>query len=216
MNAGPSVKLIFHRDKQKPPENSAFFPTRRISLLPVPGKSAPLWPMHSLLVMTVIGPDRTGLVRNLAATIAQHGGNWLESRMARMAGQFAGIVKVDIAEENIDSLLASLDSTENGELQIHAVREAENVGTAPANNLRIEVFASDRPGIIRELSEAIAHAGGNVEDLSTGIESAPMSGEPMFRAKLEVSCPEGTDASALVTAIESLGSDFTADISQPR
>ena len=46
--------------------------------------------MKSYLVMTVLGNDRPGLVRSLADTVASHGGNWLESRMARLAGQFPG------------------------------------------------------------------------------------------------------------------------------
>ncbi len=44
------------------------------------------------LVLTLIGPDRPGLVEAVAEPIAAHGGNWLESRMAHLAGQFAGIV----------------------------------------------------------------------------------------------------------------------------
>ncbi|HAW24640.1 MAG TPA: glycine cleavage system protein R, partial [Pseudomonas sp.] len=41
------------------------------------------------LVLTVIAEDQPGLVECLAKCIAEHGGNWLESRMSRMAGQFA-------------------------------------------------------------------------------------------------------------------------------
>jgi len=54
------------------------------------------------LVLTVIGPDRPGLVESLSQAIAQQEGNWLESRMARMAGQFAGILRVNIEEERAE------------------------------------------------------------------------------------------------------------------
>lgn len=37
------------------------------------------------LVLTVIAQDQPGLVERLAGCVAKHGGNWLESRMARMA-----------------------------------------------------------------------------------------------------------------------------------
>ena len=47
------------------------------------------------LVLTLIGPDRPGLVERVSDVVASHGGNWLESRMAHLAGQFAG--KLDIA-----------------------------------------------------------------------------------------------------------------------
>ena len=48
--------------------------------------------MQVPLVMTVIGKDRTGLVETLAEIVAGHGGNWLESRMCRLGGEFAGIL----------------------------------------------------------------------------------------------------------------------------
>ena len=66
------------------------------------------------MILTVIGPDRPGLVRALAQTVAAHGGSWLESRMARLSGQFAGIVLVD-AE---DSLVPALQALEQEGLRI--------------------------------------------------------------------------------------------------
>ena len=56
-----------------------------------------LWVTQSSLILTLIGPDRPGLVRILAELVAERGGSWLESRMARLAGQFAGIVLVERA-----------------------------------------------------------------------------------------------------------------------
>jgi glycine cleavage system regulatory protein len=60
------------------------------------------------LILTVIGADRPGLVEALAATIATHQGNWLESRMAHLAGKFAGILRLEVADERADALAAAL------------------------------------------------------------------------------------------------------------
>jgi glycine cleavage system regulatory protein len=48
--------------------------------------------MRQPLIITFTGPDRPGVVDRLAGVVSQHGGNWEESRMARLAGSFAGIV----------------------------------------------------------------------------------------------------------------------------
>ena len=56
--------------------------------------------MQRLLVMTVIGQDRPGLVESVAALVAENGGNWLESRMSRLGGHFAGILRVEVPGEN--------------------------------------------------------------------------------------------------------------------
>jgi glycine cleavage system regulatory protein len=167
--------------------------------------------MQTYLIMTVLGSDRPGLVKALADRVVNHGGNWLESRMARLAGQFAGIVRIECPASQADALLRELQGNDVAGLTIHAVRET--VGEAPKRRtLEVEVTGNDRPGIVRELTAAIATAGANVEELTTGLESAPMSGYPIFRAKGVVAIPEDAASGTLIAAIENLGSDLTVDV----
>jgi glycine cleavage system regulatory protein len=167
--------------------------------------------MQTYLIMTVLGADRPGLVSSLADTVARHGGNWLESRMARLAGQFAGIVRVECPAGELDALLRELQSPAVSGLAVHAVREPIRE-IQVRRTVAVEVVGNDRPGIVRDLTTAIAGAGGNVEELTTGLESAPMSGHPLFRAKGMVSLSENAETSVLITAIENLSSDLTVDV----
>lgn len=167
--------------------------------------------MKSYLVMTVLGSDRPGLVSSLADTVASHGGNWLESRMARLAGQFAGIVRIECPSATVDTLINELQIPGSTGLTILAVREQAEE-PLPRRTLVVDVVGNDRPGIVRELSAAVASAGGNIEELTTGLESAPMSGQPMFRAHGIISIPENSEPAALTAAIESLGGDLTVDV----
>ena len=64
--------------------------------------------MARALVLTVIGKDQPGLVEALSDLIAQHEGNWDESRMARLAGHFAGVVQIHIHEDLAEGLIAAL------------------------------------------------------------------------------------------------------------
>ncbi|MEZ4248051.1 MAG: ACT domain-containing protein [Polyangiales bacterium] len=57
--------------------------------------------MTRSLVLTVIGPDRPGIVDLLSRTVNDAGGNWLESQMSRLAGQFAGILRVECEDEKV-------------------------------------------------------------------------------------------------------------------
>ena len=168
--------------------------------------------MKTYLVMTVLGNDRPGLVSSLADMVASHGGNWLESRMARLAGQFAGIVRIECPSETVDSLINELQTPGTSGLTILAVREQAEE-PLPRRTLVVDVVGNDRPGIVRELSTAIVNAGGNIEELTTGLESAPMSGQSMFRAHGIISIPENSETTALITSIESLGGDLTVDVS---
>ena len=74
--------------------------------------------MTTSLVLTFIGHDKPGLVNTLSETIAAAGGSWLESRLAHLAGEFAGIVLVSVPEPNAARLTTALRSLEEAGLRI--------------------------------------------------------------------------------------------------
>lgn len=165
------------------------------------------------LVLTVIGPDRPGLVEAVSQAVDEHDGNWLESRMARMSGQFAGIVRVAVAKDRVEALHAALGALSADDLQVVvATSDVESV-EGDARRLRLELIGSDRPGIIRGISRALAARGVNVDDLETAIESAPMSGEILFRASAELRVPTGLDLEELGASLEALGQELMVDVS---
>ena len=160
------------------------------------------------LILTVIGPDRPGLVRALAQTVTAHGGSWLESRMARLSGQFAGIVDVDAPM----SLLDALHALESEGLRISA-QTGETVTIPPAGDrLMVEVIGNDRPGIVRDIARVLAAHHVNIEELTTGVVSGSFSGEPMFRATAFVRAPDAGAVSAIRDGLENLGNELMVDI----
>lgn len=168
--------------------------------------------MPASIVTTILATDRSGLVNTISETIAEHGGSWQESRMARLAGQFAGILRIECPEGSCEALIAALSDLERVGISIMARRES-TVPAPPRELVGLDVIGNDRPGIIRSLSSAIAAAGANVEELATSLESAPMSGHPIFHARGSVSLPPGVDSAALVEAIEGLGPDLSVSVS---
>jgi len=165
-----------------------------------------------MLVLTVIGSDRPGLVELVSRIIAGHGGNWLESRMSRLGGQFAGIIRVEIPPAAESALAADLAALAAEGLTV----VSRSSGPEPAGALRLvalEVVGLDRPGIVRDISEALARAGANVEELTTSRESAAMSGEPLFKAEIKVNLPAGCDVSAVRRELEEIAANLLVDIS---
>lgn len=161
--------------------------------------------------MTVLGPDRPGLARALADTVKEHDGSWLDSRMVRLSGQFAGVVRVECPAAKADTLVDALTALKTLGLTVQIARE-DAPDAAERITVRVEVTGNDRPGIVSSLTTAIAKAGGNVEELVTGLESAPMSGHPLFHARGVISLSSKDETPKLVAAIESLSGDLTVDI----
>lgn len=156
--------------------------------------------MQTTLVMTVIGVDRTGLVEAIAQVVAEHGGNWLESRMCRLGGEFAGIVRVAVPALQRNFLEAAL--TKLSGLTI-VVRGDEPIpSAAQAVLVALEVVGQDRPGIVREITRALSAEGINVEELATECVSAPMSGEALFQARAKISVPANVALDKLRQTLE--------------
>jgi glycine cleavage system regulatory protein len=166
--------------------------------------------MQATLVMTVIGPDRKGLVAALAKIVAAHEGNWLESRMCRLGGEFAGIVRFAVPPQKQAALEAELSGVEG--LTI-VVRSDEPMASAVASILvALEVVGQDRPGIVREITTAVRAEGGNVEELATECLSAPMSGEMLFQARAKIRVPEGVALDGLRRTLETNLSGLTVEL----
>ncbi|HMW56285.1 MAG: glycine cleavage system protein R [Candidatus Accumulibacter phosphatis] len=166
--------------------------------------------MNVSLVLTVIGDDHPGLVEQLATTISQHQGNWLESSMSNLSGKFAGIVCVSVAEAQLAALSKALAALPG--LRIISEVSRLPTGEAGQRRLKLSLVGHDRIGIVREVSQVLARHALNVEDLSTYTASAPMSAGMLFHASIELTAASKLDASELTRELESLSNDLMVDI----
>lgn len=169
--------------------------------------------MHKLLCMTVIGQDRPGLVESVASLVVEHGGNWLESRMSRLGGQFAGILRVEIPEEGEPAFASGLERLRGRGLSIVVQPDRPQEEAGPSKFTRLEIVGQDRPGIVREITRALASYGVNLEELHTECASAAMSGETLFRAAADLRIPEDCDLAGLRQELEKIAADLIVDVS---
>ena len=167
--------------------------------------------MKESLVMTLIGKDRYGLVESLAAIIEEHDGNWEESRLVQLAGEFAGLVHVHVPSERTAELENALAGLEGMSVVVARATD-EPPSSTPSSTFTLEVVGQDHPGIVHRLSEAIAAQKINIEELETGVSSAPMSGEKLFRAKANLVASGDVRLEDLEARLEQLAADLMVDI----
>jgi glycine cleavage system regulatory protein len=168
--------------------------------------------MLANLVMTVLGPDRPGLVELLAARVASHGGNWLESRMCRLGGQFTGIVRAELPAEKIDALAQSLRALESDGLRVVAHTEAAQRPAVAGSFAQLAFVGHDRPGILHQISSVLAAHRVNVEELFSERVSAPMDGVMLFQARATVLLPPGLVLASLRAGLEKIAADLMVDV----
>ncbi len=168
--------------------------------------------MTAHLVMTVISPDRPGIVELLSGCVAAQAGNWLESRMSRLGGQFTGLVRVEITQDKVDALTQALNDLERSGLRI--VTHSENTDTPVGEGLvaHLEIIGQDRPGILLQISRILAAHKVNVEELTSERINAPMDGTMLFQAKAAVLLPKSVFLPALRSDLERIAADLMVDV----
>jgi methionyl-tRNA formyltransferase len=172
--------------------------------------------MAKSLVLTVIGSDRPGIVRELSDVGRRFGANWAGSRMASLAGQFAGIVHFEVPDREAEPLADALRALSSSGLQIVMAMGEPRRAPAGGRGVRLELVGNDRPGIVRDLSAALAARGVSIEELHTEVVSAAMSADQLFRVKALLAVPEALGDDELKRGLETLATEMIVDIALDR
>jgi glycine cleavage system transcriptional repressor len=158
------------------------------------------------LAITVIGPDRTGIVADVAEALSGVGANLSDSTMTRLRGHFAmTLICTGPGADAVEKALAPV--TADGRL-LATVRTvpAEEEESAAGEPYLVSVHGADRLGIVAAVTRVVAEAGGNITDLTTRLTG------PLYVLIAEVDLPPGhaDDLTVrLAAAAEDLGVDVT-------
>ena len=170
-----------------------------------------LRPMATL-VLTVVGDDREGLVAAVADVVARHSGNWEHSQLAELAGAFAGIIEISVADARVDELRTAL-SVLDGMLTVaaHAAAESAEDAAAP-RRFAVRVLGNDHPGIVRQISATLSDNGVSIERMSTETRDAAMSGGRLFEAAIAAKAAASVDLAVVQSALEQLAAEIQVDV----
>ena len=170
--------------------------------------------MLTSLVITVIGPDRPGIVSAVSDKAVEFGANWTDSLMANFAGQFAGIVQLQVPTQHCEALMAALRTLESPGMRIAVAKGANAEGGRPTvvRHLKLDLVGNDRPGIIHSISSQLARRGISIEKLKTEVVSGAWSGEQMFQMNARLLVPASLDTDELRSGLESLANELMVDI----
>ncbi len=169
--------------------------------------------MSTSIVFTFIGADKPALVQRLSNTVSQHGGNWLESRMSQLAGQFAGITRVVVNDSEAQALTDDLLALNGDELTVVVQSGDSAHAAADLSRHSLSIIGNDRPGIVKEVSSALSSRQINVCEMNTNIVSAAMTADPLFEASATIEVPPATDLAELAEALDEIADELGIDIS---
>jgi glycine cleavage system transcriptional repressor len=168
----------------------------------------------SFAVLTAIGPDRVGIVDDLAGLVAARGGNIEESKMAILGGEFAAIMLVSLDPLQLEGLVASLPALEEAlglHFQMKSTRKPENLRDGRPYTL--ESISLDTPGIVHSVTAILKQHGINIEELETSTQPAPWTGAPMFHMRATIILGPQVLVAQLKYDLAQLETDKDLDIS---
>ena len=161
--------------------------------------------------LTCVGDDRPGLVSALSAPISAHDASWERSQMARLAGKFAGVLLLEVADARADALVADL--TALADIGLHVI--VERTDEPPAHGsvrLGLDLIGADHPGIVAEISGALAAQRIGIEELHTDVRDAPMAGGRLFEAQAVLEAPPALDVDDLRSRLEAIADELMVEI----
>jgi glycine cleavage system regulatory protein len=165
------------------------------------------------MILNVSGSDRPGLTEALATAVLSAGGNWLESHLSRLGGLYVGSVLVEVppgAEADLRAAVAAVDA--NG-LEVRLTPALESAAPAAGETLAFSLVGQDRPGIVRQVTAALAGLGVNIETFETGVSPEPHTGGQLFRMDARLRLPAGRRAAEVQAALEAISAEIMVDVS---
>ena len=169
-------------------------------------------PTTTSLVVTVVGPDRPGIVSLLSERAQRFGANWAASRMARLAGEFAGMVHFEVPRENADALATALGGLESSGLRVVIAKsDGANVPTG-LRSVELELVGDDRLGIVSQLTKILAEHGISIESIHTEIVRGGVSGKQTFKIGAHLLVPAAMPVDELRRELGTLANAMMVDI----
>jgi len=166
----------------------------------------------ALLVLSVVGSDRPGLTRALAAAVLSAGGNWLESHLSRLGGLYVGSVLVDLTAGNVEALRSAVGAVDDHGLDVR-IAPAVNGHQADGESLHFDLVGQDQPGIVNQVTTVLSGLDANIEKFRTWVAAEPYSGAPLFHMEAQLRLPPHLPAAKVQAALEAISAEIMVDIS---
>ena len=150
-------------------------------------------------ILSAIGADRPGLVDEVSEFVLARGGSIEDSRMVNLHGQFAIMMSIGGPPETIDRLEGDLDALRS-QSGIHAeLTPAEPTLARAAATIpfRLTGRALDQAGLVHSVAHLLRSLDVNIESVATTLESAPITGAPIFAMELIVAVRADTSVAKL-------------------
>jgi glycine cleavage system regulatory protein len=132
--------------------------------------------------------------------------------MARLAGEFAGMVHFEVPRQHADALVEALRGLESSGLRVVIAKSDSAAVPAGLRSVELELVGDDRLGIVSRLTKLLAERGISIENIHTEIIRGGVSGQQTFKIGAHLLVPATLSVDALRRELGALANAMMLDI----
>ena len=125
--------------------------------------------MSNWYMMSLVGRDQPGIVAQVTTALYETGATLGETTMMRLGCNFTIMMMVEMSGEQEQLSQALQPVTEKLGLQLHIDAIDPGLHQHQIPDLRVVVHGADRPGIVAQVTGALADSGFDVTDLDSQV-----------------------------------------------
>ncbi len=134
--------------------------------------------MQQWTMLTLVGADRPGIVAQLTQALYEAGCTLGEASMLRLGANFS-IMLMASSDGGVSALEAAVRPVADRlELRFHADPVGGGLHQHQFPNVQVRVHGADRPGIVAQVTGALAGCGFNILELESDV--AGTEGQPVY------------------------------------
>jgi glycine cleavage system transcriptional repressor len=162
----------------------------------------------TLLAISAIGADRSGIVAAVTQVLYEHGCNLEDTSMTILRGHFAMTLVVAGAESASTLDLALQEIARDLDLVLTVREVAPEAGHEAARPYVVSVYGADHPGIVARVSGVLAGLGVNITDLTTRL----IEDGTVYAMVVDADLPDGVDPTDVSTALAEAAADLDVSV----
>lgn len=175
------------------------------------GPAPILNPESSHLLVTIHGPDKAGIIRDVSSALYSHGASISHSKMMTLAADFAIVMHVECDPSKVSDVRMALSSAPLANLgldiSVRSVQPRQRL--KPTFTGQVSLTGLDRPGLLYHLSDVLAGQGLNIDHLQTEQHRMPSPESPaLFTTHCHVCGDTRPDIDTLRDQLKSLEADL--------
>ena len=165
--------------------------------------------MNISIILSVIGPDKPGIISDISKIVKNHSGNIEKSRMIRLGDFFTIMVLITINKNHIKNLDYELNNYSNYQISVYNLKNTFKDITEYTHTIHLNGLDSE--GIVYKITDELTKLNINIDELETNIQNAPMSGVTLFSLTAKITHLE-LDYNILVQKMNALASELDVNI----